>query len=562
MQTAGKIAIIYTRVSTDEQVTYGTSLEGQKESCTRKAHDMGAAVAGVFEDAGISGALYLDARPQLQAALAMLESGQAQILICYSVSRLSRDVEHLAIIRKRIKACRAILQFVDMTYEDTASGKMAYYFNGVMAENERDMFRERSVNGKNRRIGDGLQPARGFRPMGFLIVRKLDILTGRFPPEMIGKYVIKEDEAVWVREIFRRFAAGASLFEVGRFMHESDVPTMRGAKTWKPGTIYDILMNPVHKGMATYGKRQRVVDTSRLLMGHKRADYSTNRPSEEWQYIPCPAIVDEATWDACQARLKDNQRRLSGNNQRRHTLTGLIMCPNCGRGLRAGQVRRKENDTFRVSYHCKAYGKSQYFEGAVCNPRHYNAEHIQAAVSEAIQAIASRPELVADALTAYKVQQGIHGVEAEQHRLSQELKALQSREKATIEAQIVGIQHGASPAAYESVFSELADKKRMLTERLGILERKLATKLDDRLTDPETVAAVMRQVQTALTAPEITPMERHGLLAMVVKSIVPNDPGATVRFKPWPSDLEATLTVVVRPGHPVTISVLNEPDPS
>src|SRR5947209_8100978 len=95
-------AVIYTRVSTDEQSEKGTSLETQRQDCMKRASDLSAAVVELFSDEGISGGYY-QGRPALQRALALIEEGAANVLLCYDLSRLSRNVEHQAIIKRRVE---------------------------------------------------------------------------------------------------------------------------------------------------------------------------------------------------------------------------------------------------------------------------------------------------------------------------------------------------------------------------------------------------------------------------------------------------------------------------
>lgn len=54
------------------------------------------------EDAGVSGAFY-ESRSGIQAAIRDIETGRADVLIVYNVSRLSRDREHQSAIKKRVE---------------------------------------------------------------------------------------------------------------------------------------------------------------------------------------------------------------------------------------------------------------------------------------------------------------------------------------------------------------------------------------------------------------------------------------------------------------------------
>jgi len=90
-----------------------------------KAESLGAQiVAPAFKDEGISGAT-LVGKPGLQAALSMFEADQANALICYDVSHLSRDVEHHAIIERYIKQAKGRILFCTQDFVDTADGELS-----------------------------------------------------------------------------------------------------------------------------------------------------------------------------------------------------------------------------------------------------------------------------------------------------------------------------------------------------------------------------------------------------------------------------------------------------
>ena len=65
-------AILYTRVTTEEQAEKGTSLAAQLLAGAKKAASINAEVIAHHEDAGVSGALY-ETRPGIQVALRDIE---------------------------------------------------------------------------------------------------------------------------------------------------------------------------------------------------------------------------------------------------------------------------------------------------------------------------------------------------------------------------------------------------------------------------------------------------------------------------------------------------------
>ena len=93
-------AIIYRRVSTDDQAERGAGLNAQLDACRAHALRLGAEPVGPFDDEGISGAAPVDQRPGLMAALGEIGPGDA--LLVAKRDRLGRDLILVAMIEAAV----------------------------------------------------------------------------------------------------------------------------------------------------------------------------------------------------------------------------------------------------------------------------------------------------------------------------------------------------------------------------------------------------------------------------------------------------------------------------
>ena len=93
-------AIIYRRVSTDDQAERGAGLNAQLDACRAHALRLGAEPVGPFDDEGISGAAPLDRREALMLALAELKAGD--VLLVAKRDRLGRDPFVVAMIEAAV----------------------------------------------------------------------------------------------------------------------------------------------------------------------------------------------------------------------------------------------------------------------------------------------------------------------------------------------------------------------------------------------------------------------------------------------------------------------------
>jgi site-specific DNA recombinase len=102
-------AVIYARVSSEEQATSGLGIEAQLDAARRWAGAQALDVVGPFVDEGVSGSVGLDKRPALLEAIAALTPGG--VLLVAKRDRLGRgDPLLIAMIEAAVKRkrCRIV----------------------------------------------------------------------------------------------------------------------------------------------------------------------------------------------------------------------------------------------------------------------------------------------------------------------------------------------------------------------------------------------------------------------------------------------------------------------
>ena len=132
----GTRAIIYSRVSTEEQRESGLGLAAQDATCRHAAARAGLAVAAAFADEGVSGSTPPEKRSGLSAALACLKRGDT--LIVARRDRLHRDVEIAVDCDRAIRRRKARLMVADApTTGDPASDLQRTRVDDFVAEQYR-----------------------------------------------------------------------------------------------------------------------------------------------------------------------------------------------------------------------------------------------------------------------------------------------------------------------------------------------------------------------------------------------------------------------------------------
>ena len=147
---------IYARVSTDKQSTENQLLE-LRTLCTK----LGYTIVQEYTDNGISGAKSRDERPALDLLLKDATKRKFDMVMCWSIDRLGRSLQHLVEILNELQALKVDLYFQQQGMDtSTPSGRMIFSVFGAIGEFERNLIRERVLAGQQRAKANGVKLGR------------------------------------------------------------------------------------------------------------------------------------------------------------------------------------------------------------------------------------------------------------------------------------------------------------------------------------------------------------------------------------------------------------------
>lgn len=142
-------AVIYTRVSTEEQAESGLGLEAQEAKCRQVCQARGWTVAAVTVDAGVSGKIEPTQRPGLVGALELLAGPKrdrtGDVLVVSKLDRAARSAFDLLWLRRQAERNGFELAVLDPDIDTTtAAGKFQFTVMAGVAELERDLISQRT----------------------------------------------------------------------------------------------------------------------------------------------------------------------------------------------------------------------------------------------------------------------------------------------------------------------------------------------------------------------------------------------------------------------------------
>ena len=158
-------AIIYSRVSTQEQADSGAGLNAQLDACRLFAKQQGWNVVGEYQDAGVSGTADLEKRTGLMAAIGELKKDD--VLLVAKRDRMARDIVLTKLIERLVAKRKARIHSLDGNNESTPDGD---FMNGIL---DLSAAREVALIRARTKAALGAKKARGERmgklPYGFTV---------------------------------------------------------------------------------------------------------------------------------------------------------------------------------------------------------------------------------------------------------------------------------------------------------------------------------------------------------------------------------------------------------
>ena len=224
--TERPLALGYTRVSTDEQVRDGVSLDVQRTRIEAYAVAKGLQLTNVLTDEGCSGKSM--ERPGIKELLKQCQQGTVANVIVWKLDRLTRRTRHLLSLVEDIFLARNVeLHSVSESLDtSTPHGRFVLTLFGGLAQMERELIGERTKAAlayKRERGQPTSHPPLGFASNGSK--KRMDMIP---------------EELAIVRRILDLRQRGRSYRMIARQLNSQGVPTKRGRR-WASETVRKVV---------------------------------------------------------------------------------------------------------------------------------------------------------------------------------------------------------------------------------------------------------------------------------------------------------------------------------
>lgn len=381
-----KVAI-YIRVSTEDQVKEGYSLEVQREYLEEFAKREGYEVFRVYSDDGISA--YSTRRPALQELLSDAKAKRFELAVVYKIDRFSRNLKDLLMLVDELSSYGVGFKSASEPFDTTTSaGKLMFQQLGSFAEFERNRLAERVFPGMIKGVQQGNWQGARFAPFGYAYNKQKKLLE------------IDEREANIVKLIYTMYLSDRSTHDIAGYLNKKCYQTRTG-KQFYTKFISDILKNQIYTGKIVWNKKH--YDKNQKTKKHYK--YIRNDPSQiiiaQGRHTP---IIDEADFAEVQKKISEKKRTWQPRvKNKEYLLTGLLTCAKCNhRYTGVSSISNHRTNKKRRWYRCSG----PYVSHIRCDNRAVKAEDIEPEITKIVAQLVQNERLKQSRWTTGTLQTG------------------------------------------------------------------------------------------------------------------------------------------------------------
>lgn len=377
----------------------GESVQNQISACKRYVEEHFSEEnweINVYKDEGVSGKSL--ERPEMQRMLRDIEADKIDILICYRLDRVSRNVRDFSnLIEQLTEWHKEFISIKEAFDTRNPMGRAMMMISSVFSQLERETIAERIADNMYALAKTGRWLG-GNPPLGFESRQVvLEDIAGKKRSHFM--LVPVPEEVEMVRLIYGKYIELGSLTKLETFLMNANYHTKNG-KYYGRYVLRAILVNPVYcvadrkaweflreKRYGVYAEYELFDGKHGLLAYNKnngKGKGQRRNKVEDWVVSvgEHKGMIDSALWAEVQNKIRSN-RKLSYRNPQKNEalLSGIVRCADCGSFMRPKSSRRAKDGTLHYFYVCEQKEKSK---GALCRMKNIPGHRLDILVSDEI----------------------------------------------------------------------------------------------------------------------------------------------------------------------------------
>jgi site-specific DNA recombinase len=392
-----KRAILYARVSTDEQARSGYSLAQQLEALRAYAAREGYEVLEEVVDPGQSGASL--ERPGMDRVRDLVAAGGVFVVLAQDRDRIAREPAYHYLLRREFEEHGTKIRALNDRGDDSPEGELTEGILDQLGKYERAKISERSRRGKLQKAREGKVLA-GRRPKyGF----KLNATR--------NGYEVHEENMRVVRRIFEMVGVESrTLHAVRRALEREGEKSPDGKRRWDMLVIRRLILNDVYKphsyeetaklvsaevaarlepdkkyGVWWYNRHRitckQIAEDGPAERYYRYVTKTTEKDRSEWIAVPVPDSGIPREWvDAAREAVRNNKKPSSAGRRYWELSGGVFCCGSCGSRMMAETAWASRASAAKKYFYYKC---PKYRRGgleACPNKTGYRAEKVESLV--------------------------------------------------------------------------------------------------------------------------------------------------------------------------------------
>ncbi len=367
----------------------------------------------IYEDEGFSGGN--TNRPEFQRMMNDAENKKFDILICYRLDRISRNVADFSTTLQTLQ--QYSIDFVSIREQfDTSSpmGRAMIYIASVFAQLERETIAER-VRDNMLELAKTGRWLGGVTPLGYKS-NPIKYIDENMKERSLVKLTQIPEELKLAQLIFDKYLEFKSLSKVETYLVQNNFKTRRG-NNFEKTKLRQILMNPVYVkatdklfdylsslGVTTCGEPDGIhgllrYNKQRSVTNKRGRICKVDREMDEW-IAACSShkgIISDEDWIEVQKTLnKNSDRAVSGIRTHNALLTGLLRCGKCGAPMYITYGHKNTvSGTTNYYYACSM---KKISKGVKCNCKNVRVDDLDPSVIDILKELGENKQKLIDSL--------------------------------------------------------------------------------------------------------------------------------------------------------------------